>query len=155
MKSLRQEKLDLLKKSEKTISLASSLESDKKELSEKLAAAEKTIEEMKKEKAATLGRSNAQQRELDSLKARMKQLQFGVQQNTDREQEKEQSAKKEDFEESLYEVQKLLKHKTIKKERNFLVRWKGYDSSEDSWVPESHLNCPRILKSYLKSVNLQ
>lgn len=156
MKSLRQEKLDLLQKSKKIDSLASSLENDKKILSRKLSAAEKTIDEMQKEKAATLARSNVQKKELDSLKARVKQLQFGVQQNSNnyREQEKEHPAKEEDFDESVLEVQKLLEHKTIKKERNFLVRWKGYDSSEDSWVPESRLNCSRILKLYLKSKNL-
>lgn len=54
----------------------------------------------------------------------------------------------------IYEVQSILDHKITKKQRKYLVRWKGYDSDHDSWEDEANLNCPRILKPYLKSQNI-
>ncbi|GJP82992.1 hypothetical protein CLOP_g13204, partial [Closterium sp. NIES-67] len=51
-----------------------------------------------------------------------------------------------------YEVESVLAHR---RHRNgaveFLIRWKGYDPSEDSWVPESDMgNARRPLHDYLK-----
>lgn len=55
----------------------------------------------------------------------------------------------------IFEVAKLLNHKEENNKRSFLVRWKGYDSDNDTWEKESNLNCPRILKAYLKKRNIQ
>ncbi|GJP55787.1 hypothetical protein CLOM_g14775, partial [Closterium sp. NIES-68] len=51
-----------------------------------------------------------------------------------------------------YEVESVLAHR---RHRNgaveFLIRWKGYDPSEDSWVPESDMgNARRPLHDYLR-----
>lgn len=54
-----------------------------------------------------------------------------------------------------YIVENIMAHKTTKSGHKFLVHWKGYDSSEDSWVPKENLSCPRILKKYLKDNNLR
>lgn len=54
---------------------------------------------------------------------------------------------------SEYEVDFIVNHKIVRKQRQFLVRWKGYPPSHDSWVKEQSLNCPLILKSYLKDRN--
>lgn len=49
-----------------------------------------------------------------------------------------------------FEVEMLLDHKRIKKTLQFLVRWKGCGSSDDTWVSQRDLNCPKLLESYLK-----
>lgn len=53
-----------------------------------------------------------------------------------------------------FEVEKLLKHKKSKGEQCFLVRWKGYSSEHDCWVPQKNLMCPDILEDYKKEHDL-
>lgn len=55
----------------------------------------------------------------------------------------------------IYNVEEILNHKYVKKTRFFLVRWEGYDSSEDSWVKQSDLQCKEMLQTYLKENNLK
>ena len=33
--------------------------------------------------------------------------------------------------------------------RQFLVRWKGYSSKDDTWEPEANLNCNDMIQKYL------
>ena len=42
-------------------------------------------------------------------------------------------------EEEEYEVKALLTHKVQQGIRQYLVSWRGYDSSEDSWLSETEL----------------
>lgn len=53
-----------------------------------------------------------------------------------------------------YEVEKLISHKKSKSQQCFLVRWKGFSSDHDSWVPQKDLMCPEILETYKKGHNL-
>lgn len=53
-----------------------------------------------------------------------------------------------------WEVQELMDHKYEDGDRYFRVHWKGYTSEDDTWEREENLQCPRILKSYLKKNNL-
>ena len=49
-----------------------------------------------------------------------------------------------------YEVEAILRHRGKGARRQYLVLWKGYDLSEATWEPESHLaNAPDILADYL------
>lgn len=49
-----------------------------------------------------------------------------------------------------YEVEMLLKHRKRKgKQREFLVRWKNYSPSNDTWETEDRLKCPALV-NYLK-----
>lgn len=51
-----------------------------------------------------------------------------------------------------YEVESIIKHKNVKCVE-YLVRWKGYGSDEDSWLEESELKkCPKILNTYKRSI---
>ncbi len=51
-----------------------------------------------------------------------------------------------------YEVEKILDHRGTKN-KEFLVRWKGYDSEEDSWIKEKDLTQSAITeyRQYLKN----
>lgn len=54
-----------------------------------------------------------------------------------------------------YEVERLLSHKIENRKKYFLVRWKGYDSTHDSWESAKNLtNSTKILNAYLKKNNL-
>lgn len=37
----------------------------------------------------------------------------------------------------FYDIEEILKEKTVKKEVQYFVKWKGYDATQNSWVPES------------------
>ena len=52
--------------------------------------------------------------------------------------------------EEEYEIEAILAHKgNVKGRRRFLVSWKGYPSSENSWLPEKELkNAQEVLKTY-------
>lgn len=76
-------------------------------------------------------------KENNELGARLKQ----VQSNIYRDKKNENNE---------YEVEKILDHKEEKSGRIFLVRWQGFGSEDDLWVPEKNLLCPALLKSYLK-----
>jgi len=51
-----------------------------------------------------------------------------------------------------YEIKAVLAHKgNVKGKRRFLVLWKGYSSSDNSWIPEKEMNnAQEILKTYKK-----
>lgn len=87
-------------------------------------------------------------RERQQLLARIKQYQAGMGQ--------QQSSTKLNNESSQeYEVEAILKHKDTTNGRQFLIRWKGYDSSEDTWEGENNLKCPTVLNKYLRSSGLK
>lgn len=86
---------------------------------------------------------------IDSLEKENTLLRKQVQQvPADREKFIEENNEKD------YEVEKILNHKVTRRGRKFLIRWKGFGSNEDLWLEEDRLNCPSILKSYLKSKNM-
>lgn len=52
-----------------------------------------------------------------------------------------------------WEVARIVKHRTKKNEsREFLIRWKGYTSEDDTWEAEENLNCPELIREYLIEV---
>lgn len=47
-----------------------------------------------------------------------------------------------------YEVEDIVDHKISRGKTTFLIRWKNYDASGDTWEPESSLSCPEIIANY-------
>lgn len=37
--------------------------------------------------------------------------------------------------------------------KNFLIRWKGCDSSQDTWEPETNLSCPALINKFMNKVD--
>ena len=52
-----------------------------------------------------------------------------------------------------FEVEAILSHRIGRRNKiEFLIRWKGFDISDDTWEPESNLeNCPLLLAEYKSS----
>ena len=52
---------------------------------------------------------------------------------------------------AYYTVEKIYAHRHDAAEREFHVRWAGYDASHDSWEPEHRLRAdvPLLLDAYL------
>jgi hypothetical protein len=58
-------------------------------------------------------------------------------------------------EEREFEVEKILDHRDYEqiKLREFLVKWSGYDETENTWEPEENLrHCKERLQDYWKRV---
>lgn len=53
-----------------------------------------------------------------------------------------------------YIVEKIVgKRKNINGKVEYLLKWKGYPSSDNSWEPEEHLNCPELIFAYEKTID--
>lgn len=65
---------------------------------------------------------------------------------------KENSTKGEDSAE--YEVDRIIDVYFKKNgKREFLIRWKGFKPSDDTWEPEDNLNCSDLIKKYMDKVD--
>jgi hypothetical protein len=51
-------------------------------------------------------------------------------------------------EEEEYEVEEIVADRTCRRIQQYLIRWKGYPSSENSWVNAKDLHAPELLKEY-------
>lgn len=47
-----------------------------------------------------------------------------------------------------YEVEAIIDHVVREGQNMYLVRWKGFNSEEDTWEPETNLNCPSLIQAY-------
>lgn len=65
---------------------------------------------------------------------------------------------------TLYEVERIIKHRMKNGKREFLIKWVGYPKKDNSWEPEpnlmyapdilnTYLNT-RVIKTYMSSLNL-
>lgn len=81
-------------------------------------------------------------RENKQLLAQIKQLKSTTTQNNSY----------KDSDDNQYEVEAIVNHK---KTTQYLIRWKGFDKSNDTWENESNLDCSKILKKYKRLNGLQ
>ena len=63
----------------------------------------------------------------------------------------EEARKRREVEEGHYEVSRILEVKFMKSSgtREFLIRWKGHGSEDDSWEPEENIDCPNLIASFM------
>lgn len=53
--------------------------------------------------------------------------------------------------ENIYEVEKIISHEIKRGAERFRIRWKGFDSSHDTWERKENLNCPKIVREYFSN----
>lgn len=49
-----------------------------------------------------------------------------------------------------YEVESIVGSKVFKGKTKYLIRWKNYDQSDDTWEFEDTLNCPELIRNFKK-----
>nr|AFL48188.1 heterochromatin protein 1-like protein 2 [Schmidtea mediterranea] len=55
----------------------------------------------------------------------------------------------------VIEVEKIIAVSNRNGKRCYLLKWKNYDSSLNSWEPEEHLNCGALIKNFHKNLKLK
>lgn len=58
-------------------------------------------------------------------------------------------------EEEIYEVEKVVDKRFHKGKVEYLLKWKGYPSEENTWEAEDSLECPELLQEYEKRRRLE
>lgn len=87
-----------------------------------------------------------------TLKARIKQLQVGINHHSAFEMSNENFGNESN--ENVYEVEELIDHKRKKDGMYFLIRWANFTSKDDTWERESNLMCFDLLNEYKQKMNL-
>jgi hypothetical protein len=56
--------------------------------------------------------------------------------------------------EQEYEVERIINHRHTGqgKKLQYLIKWKGYLESDNTWEPTSHLHAPQLIKEYQKHI---
>ncbi|KAL9853606.1 histone-lysine N-methyltransferase SUV39H2 [Geothlypis trichas] len=52
-----------------------------------------------------------------------------------------------------YEVEYLCDYKVEEGKAYYLVKWKGWPESSNTWEPRKHLNCPLLIQNFLRDKN--
>lgn len=136
----------------------SSISNEKEKLKEELSAKESHIKQLQseynKKKEQDANSIENLTRENKTLKAQLKQLQSGISNHQSSEINKIKSTNDANsIDDKVYEIEAIIDHKGGKNSRQYLVRWKGYSSDDDTWEKESHFY-PEILNKYKKMKNL-
>jgi hypothetical protein len=52
--------------------------------------------------------------------------------------------------EAEYEVERIIKHRQFGRtqKRHYLIKWKGYPDSDNTWEPEGNVHAPDLIKQY-------
>jgi len=64
------------------------------------------------------------------------------------------AAKSDSSKPKQYEVEKVIDKRIVDGKVEYLLHWKGYQSSDDSWEPAAGLDCDKLIDEYESSVSL-
>ena len=53
-------------------------------------------------------------------------------------------------EEEVFSVEKIVSKRVAGGKTQYLLKWKGYDSDENTWEPEENLDCQDLLEEFNK-----
>jgi hypothetical protein len=56
----------------------------------------------------------------------------------------------EQQEEEVFSVEKIVSKRVVGGKTQYLLKWKGYDSDENTWEPEENLDCQDLLEEFNK-----
>lgn len=99
-------------------------------------------------------------RENKILRARIQQLQTAIQKQPDGNAgeikksvlcARNRDSTSDSGDENVYEVEKIVSHETKRGVERFQIRWKGFDSSHDTWERKENLNCPKMVREYFSN----
>ena len=54
----------------------------------------------------------------------------------------------EEQEDEVFSVEKIVSKKVVGGKTQYLLKWKGYDSDENTWEPEENLDCQDLLEEF-------
>lgn len=67
---------------------------------------------------------------------------------------KKQTVATDDEEEQDWEVEKIIDVRYNEDgAKNFLIRWKGCDPTQDTWEPESNVNSPDLVNAFMSKAD--
>ena len=58
-----------------------------------------------------------------------------------------------DFQEEVFEVDRIIGHKGEGDDRTYLIRWKGYGPEGDAWEPVANIMADESIQSYLETID--
>jgi hypothetical protein len=58
-----------------------------------------------------------------------------------------------EIQEPIYQVERILKERTVRGQKQYLVRWEGYDHTEDSWQIREHFESEEPIKEFHRQKN--
>lgn len=120
-------------------------------IEEFLAEDEENQEDTKTKKSENSAKSPKKAAELDR---KSKKLKNSPKKRTENDKQiSSDDAKDDKDDQKEFEVEKIIEVQYKKnKNREFLIRWKGFTSADDTWEPEENLNCPELIAKFMQKV---
>lgn len=57
--------------------------------------------------------------------------------------------------EEVFSVEKIVSKKVVGGKTQYLLKWKGYDSDENTWEPEENLDCQDLLEEFNRKTKMR